>query len=61
MAIVDRVHPDRRSGYWPRLLTDRRVFVQESVMHALFGLLLGLLLPKRRGSPKVLPERWGAP
>jgi hypothetical protein len=47
MAIVDRVHPDRRSGYWPRLLTDRRVFVQESLMHALFGLLLGLLLPKR--------------
>ena len=47
MAIVDRVHPDRRSGYWPRLLTDRRVFVQESLMHALFGLLLGLFLPKR--------------
>ena len=47
MAIMDRVHPDRRSGYWPRLLTDRRVFVQESLMHALFGLLLGLLLPKR--------------
>jgi hypothetical protein len=47
MAIMDRVHPDRRSGYWPRLLTDRRVFVQETVMHALFGLLLGLLLPKR--------------
>jgi hypothetical protein len=47
MAIMDRVHPDRRSGYWPRLLTDRRVFVQESLMHALFGLLLGLFLPKR--------------
>ncbi|MGD9694330.1 MAG: hypothetical protein AB7V42_01560 [Thermoleophilia bacterium] len=42
MAVVDRVHPDRRSGYWPRLLTDRRVFAQEAAMHALFGLLYGL-------------------
>lgn len=47
MAIMDRIHPDRKSGYWPRLLTDRRVFAQESLMHALFGLLLGLFLPKR--------------
>lgn len=48
MAIMDRIHPDRRSGHWPRLLTDRRVFGQEAIMHALFGLLLGLLLPRRR-------------
>jgi hypothetical protein len=44
---MDRVHPDRRSGHWPRLLTDRRVLAQETLMHALFGLVLGLLLPKR--------------
>jgi hypothetical protein len=46
MALLDRVHPDRRSGHWPRLLTDRRVFAQEAAMHALFGLLLGLLAPR---------------
>jgi hypothetical protein len=50
MAIVDRVHPDRRSGCWPRLLTNPRVFVQEAVMHGVFGLLLGLLLPRRPGA-----------
>jgi hypothetical protein len=42
MAVMDRIHPDRRSGRWPRLLTDRRVFAQEAVMHGLFGVLLGL-------------------
>jgi hypothetical protein len=46
MALVDRVHPDRRSGRWPRpLLTDPRVIAQEAAMHALFGLALGLLAP----------------
>ena len=61
MAIMDRVHPDRRSGYWPRLLTDRRVFVQETVMHALFGLLLGLLAPQAlRGFRGFLPVWAGA-
>jgi hypothetical protein len=47
MAALDRVHPDRRSGHWPRLVTDGRVFAQEGLMHALFGLLLGLLVPRR--------------
>ena len=42
MAVMDRIHPDRRSGRWPRLLTDRRVFVQEALMHGLYGALLGL-------------------
>jgi hypothetical protein len=44
MAVLDRIHPDRRSGRWPRLLTDRRVFAQEAAVHALFGLLLGLMV-----------------
>jgi hypothetical protein len=44
MAIMDRVHPDRRSGHWPPLLTSPRVFAQEAAMHALFGLVLGLLV-----------------
>ncbi len=47
MALLDRIHPDRRSGRWPRLLTDRRVFAQEAAMHALFGVLLGLMVDER--------------
>jgi hypothetical protein len=42
MALMDRLHPDVRSGRWPRLVTDRRVFAQEAVMHGVFGALLGL-------------------
>jgi len=45
MVLLDRVHPDRRSGHWPPLLTDRRVFGQEVAMHLVFGLLLGLMVP----------------
>jgi hypothetical protein len=45
MALLDRVHPDRRSGRWPALVSDRRVFGQEVAMHALFGVLLGLMVP----------------
>ncbi len=45
MALLDRVHPDRRSGRWPALVSDRRVFAQEVAMHALFGVVLGLLVP----------------
>jgi hypothetical protein len=44
MALVDRVHPDRRSGRWGPLLTDRRVFAQETAVHLMFGALLGLLM-----------------
>jgi len=44
MAVVDRLHPDRRSGAWPPLLSNRRVFGQEVAMHALFGAVLGTLL-----------------
>ena len=44
MAAVDRFHPDRRSGAWPRLLTNRRVFAQEAVLHLVFGAVLGRLL-----------------
>lgn len=44
MAVVDHIHPDRRSGDWPPLLANRRVFAQEAVLHALFGAVLGLLV-----------------
>ena len=41
MALVQRVHPDCRSGAWPPLVGDRRVLGQAVVAHALFGALLG--------------------
>jgi hypothetical protein len=44
MALVDRFHPDRRSGAWPPLLWNPRVFGQEVVAHAIFGGVLGALL-----------------
>jgi hypothetical protein len=44
MAVVDRIHPDRRRGAWPRLLTNPRVIAHEVVMHAVFGAVLGVLL-----------------
>jgi hypothetical protein len=44
MTLVDRFHPDRRSGAWPPLLRNGRVFSQEAAVHALFGAVLGLLL-----------------
>jgi hypothetical protein len=43
MVVVDRFHPDRRSGRWPPLLRNRRVFAYEVAVHALFGAALGVL------------------
>jgi len=47
MLVLDRWHPDRRSGAWPPLLRNGRVFAQEAAVHALFGAMLGALLPRR--------------
>lgn len=44
LAVVDRIHPDRRSGAWPPLVSSARVFAYEAAMHALFGVVLGLLV-----------------
>src|SRR5919204_6584789 len=44
MIVVDRIHPERRNGTWPRLLTNRRVIAYEVTTHALFGTVLGLLV-----------------
>jgi hypothetical protein len=49
MAVVDRIHPDRRSGAWPPLVRNGRVFAYEATTHALFGAALGLLLPQEPG------------
>jgi hypothetical protein len=44
MAALDRIHPDRRTGAWPPLATNGRVFAYEAVVHALFGVVLGAVL-----------------
>jgi hypothetical protein len=44
LAIVDRIHADRRSGAWPSLFTNRRVAAYEVATHALFGAVLGALV-----------------
>ena len=44
MAVVDRFHPDRRTGAWPPLLGNPRVFAQEVAAHAIFGAVLGALV-----------------
>jgi hypothetical protein len=47
MALVDHHHPDRRSGAWPPLATDRRIIGHELAGHLIFGLVLGLLTERR--------------
>jgi len=54
MAVVDRVHEDRRSGAWPPLWGNRRVFAYEVAAHALFGAVLGGLLSP---IPQPFPRR----
>jgi hypothetical protein len=44
MALVDRIHPLRRSGAWPPLAGNGRVFAYEAAVHALFGVVLGALI-----------------
>jgi hypothetical protein len=46
MVVVQRIYPSCRSGEWPPLLTSRRVFAYEAAAHALFGIVLGLLLTR---------------
>ena len=43
MAVMDRIHPDRRDEHWPQLVTNAPIALQETAMYALFGVLLGLL------------------
>ena len=48
MVVMDRIHPDRRTGAWPPLAPNRRIFAYEVTVHAIFGLVLGLLIPRSR-------------
>jgi hypothetical protein len=54
MAVLDRFHPDRKSGAWPPLLRNGRVFAYEVATHAVFGVVLGALTG--RGMPR--PSRY---
>jgi hypothetical protein len=47
LALVDRIHPDRRSGLWAPLATSPRVAGHEILAHALFGAILGALVTSR--------------
>ena len=49
MAVVDRIHPERRSGRWPPLVGNRRIFAYEATAHALFGAGLGFALRQEPG------------
>jgi hypothetical protein len=44
MTLVDRLHPDSRSGAWPPFRRNGRVFAQELAVHAVFGAVLGSLV-----------------
>lgn len=46
-GVLDRLHPDVRSGEWPPLLRNPHAFAQEVLGHAVFGAVLGGLV--RRG------------
>ena len=48
MALADRLHPDRDAPDWPLLFGNPRVYAHEAGGHAVFALVLGLLL--RRAS-----------
>jgi hypothetical protein len=45
VAVLDRIHPDVRSGTWPPLLRNGHAAAQEVLGHAVFGAVLGRLLP----------------
>lgn len=44
LAVLDRIHPDRRDGSWPPLVSSKRVAAYEVAAHALFGAVLGALV-----------------
>lgn len=49
MALIDRFHPDRRSGAWPPLAWNSRIFAYEATVHAIYGFVLGALMPSPEG------------
>jgi hypothetical protein len=48
VAVLEQVHPKRKSGEWPPLLFNARAFAAATAGHAIYGALLGLGV-RRRG------------
>jgi hypothetical protein len=46
IGLLEPIHPKRKSGEWPPLLTNGRAFTSATVGHAIFGVLLGIGLPE---------------
>jgi len=44
VGVLDRIHPDVRSGEWPPLARNPNAFAQEVLGHAVFGAVLGVLV-----------------
>jgi hypothetical protein len=58
MAVFERIHPDRRTRDWGRLFGSRTIFTYEALMHALFGVVLGVLTaPRARGAGRANATR----
>jgi hypothetical protein len=47
VGVLDRIHPDVRSGEWPPLARNPNAFAQEVLGHAVFGAVMGALSPRR--------------
>jgi hypothetical protein len=47
VGVLDRIHPDVRSGAWPPLARSGSEFAQEVLGHAVFGAVMGALSPRR--------------
>jgi hypothetical protein len=50
VAVIEKVHPKRKSGEWPPLLLNGRAFGAATVGHAVFGALLGVGVSKGAGA-----------
>ena len=55
MALVDRVHPDRRDGNWPPLLTNPSVFAQSASGHALSAICFATSFRRLAGGRPTSP------
>jgi len=47
LAVIDRIHLDRRDGSWPPLARNPNIALYEIIAHALFGAILGALVARR--------------
>jgi len=47
MVLIDRFHPDRRDGHWPPLVRHGPTIAEQILVHAVFGVVLGVLLDRR--------------